>query len=110
MRADGAALWVQPADQRLGFANLARGELDDRLVVDLKLAAGQRDAQIAGEPQALFGLDLHIGLEVTEAIAPSVLGRIHGLIGVLEQHIKIVGVVGVKRDANAGRNEGFVRA
>lgn len=32
------------------------------------------------------------------------------MICVLEQHVKIVGVVGVERDANAGRDEGFVCA
>ena len=58
---------------------------------------------------SLRGL-LQLGGEPGVGIAADFLGRIHGLVGILEQAFDIGGVVRIQGDADAGRDIGFFLA
>ncbi|GEM_PF-2133190 len=93
---------VPPAQQRLGLVDSARGQLHDRLVVILELIERHRLAQIAHQLHALQRRLLHRRGEKAKAVAPLVLGRVHGLVGVAQHLDGIAGIVGINADPQAG--------
>ena len=84
---------MAPADQRLDPDQRAGGAIDLRLIADLQLALGQRQAQLglglAAQPQ----LPVHAGLEEAEAVPAAVLGPIQRHVGALQQ-LRLVMPVG----------------
>ena len=74
-RRDEAALGVMPAQQRLEAADLVAREVDERLVVELELAVGQRLAQIDLQLAARLHVGIHVRLEEAVDAAPSALAR-----------------------------------
>ena len=60
-------------------------ELDLRLVVQLELVAGEREAQVALERLARLQPRVHAGLEEAEGVAAFLLGAIERDVGVLQQ-------------------------
>jgi hypothetical protein len=61
---DRAALRVRPARERLDGADAAGRELDERLVVDLELVAGERALEVGLELEALDGAGEHRRVEL----------------------------------------------
>ena len=99
-----AQFWVFPAQERFGLDREALCHVHDRLEVDVQLPVVERLTQIGRQTQARLGLGLHRLGEEAETVASMCLGRIHGLVGVLDQGDVILGVVGVDRNADAGRD------
>ena len=101
-RRDEAALGVMPAQQRLQTADLVALEVDERLVVELELAVGQRLAQVELQLAARLHVGVHVRLEEAVDAAPLALGAVQGEVGVLEQLVGIGAVAGRHGDADAG--------
>ena len=91
-----------PAQQRLEAADLVAREVDERLVVELELAVGQRLAQIDLQLAARLHVGVHVRLEEAVDAAPLGLGPVEGEIGVLEQLVGIGAVARRDGDADAG--------
>nr|GEU28309.1 hypothetical protein [Tanacetum cinerariifolium] len=104
-RADHAALRVAPADQGLGLMDASAGQVDDGLEVQRQLVVLDGAAQVVGHAHAVQGGNLQRGREVGKAVAAGALGRVHGLVRMLEQVVDVEPVVRVQRDADAGRHE-----
>ena len=90
---DHPALRVVPAQQRLDGDGGAAGDLEDRLVVQLELAAGQRPAQAGGERQLAGGAGVLAGGEADRSAAVA-LGLVERGVGALEQVRHVVAVGG----------------
>ena len=76
---------VLPSDQGLHAGGGSRGEVDDRLVVDLELPAVQRPLQVGLHLELEQGSHVHRGLEELEPSLPSGLRRIHRSVRVADQ-------------------------
>ena len=72
----------------------------------MELLVLDRGAQIADLATPILRGGLQALGEVTEPVATLTLGHVHGLIRVLQQRFRLVGVVGAQRDADAGRDVG----
>ena len=93
-----------PAQQRLGADDAAAGEVDLRLVVQRELAALERAAQVGLGRQAAAHALVHLRAEELVVAAPRFLGVVHRGVGVAHQRLRGVAVVGIERDADAGRH------
>ena len=71
---DHAAFGMAPAQQRLAAGDLVAREIDQRLVVDLEAAVGQRLAQILLHGQPRLGAGVHRRFEEAMGAAPAGLG------------------------------------
>ncbi len=65
---------------------------------------GEERLQRGLERQVLEAARVHRRLEELEAVAAFVLGAVHRQVGVLEQGVGVLRVVGVDADAQAGRH------
>src|SRR5690348_2507659 len=95
---------MTPANQHFGAAAAQRLHIDNGLVVELKLAARDRPAQIVLELLALTGLGLHRWLEQSISVAAASLGLVQRKISVLDQRVGLGAVVRRIGDADAGAN------
>jgi hypothetical protein len=95
---------VLPAHERLGPGDLAAAKVQLRLVVDDQLTVGKRSAQLAEAGDPLRSAP--VAAEHVQLLARArLLGRVHGRVGGLEQRLRVVPVVRVERDADAGLHE-----
>ena len=85
VRPEQATLGVQPAGQRLEPDDVARRQLDDRLVVGHDLAAVDAAAQLGGGPQGEHRRLVGTRRVRLDAVAPACLGPVHRAVGVAEQ-------------------------
>ena len=71
-----AALGMVPADQRLEAGDAALGDRDDRLVVDLELAALDGAPQVGLQPEELDRARVHAAVEdLVRALRRAALAR-----------------------------------
>ncbi len=90
-----------PAQQSFHGYKLSVAGLENRLIHQLELAMIQTVAH------SLFGGErlLHVGLNFLrkefKAVAPALLGVIHGGVGMPDQLIDRLAIVGIKADADA---------
>ena len=87
-------------------SRLLGAEVDDRLIFQQELLAGQRAADVRLEPQALVQPVLHLRLEGDVAVLAGRLGVIHGHVGVAEQRLG-ADFGGGERHADAGPDAHF---
>ena len=104
---DHAAGRMAPAQQRLEAGDATAGNVDQRLVMDLELAFGQRAAQIGFELPSLQGGALQVLLEEAMAASPLRLRLVEREVGVLGQFVGVGAVGGEQRDADAGADRHF---
>ena len=94
---------MRPAQQRLAGRDLLGAQIEERLVVDLEGAGGERVAQVELEVAPGLGADVHLRLEEAPGAAPLGLRPVERHVGVLEE---VVGADAVARrhgDADATR-------
>ena len=77
-------------------------EIDDRLVVELELAGGQRPAQIDLHAAPLLHLRIHGRLEEAKGAAAILLGPVQRQVGVAHEHVGVQPIAGADGDADAG--------
>ena len=95
-----------PAQQGLDAQDRAARKTDDRLIVDLELAAIARVAQLVLELAPRLRGRVHLRLEQAEIVAPLGLDPIEREIGIVEQLLGFRRVVRA-RDADAGADRGL---
>ena len=93
-----------PADQCLGLDDPARGHVDDWLVVQAKLIALQRMAQILLQIQPREAVAVHARVEHDMLTLAAGLGPVHRDIRVAQHGFCIVPVGVAERQADAGRD------
>ena len=98
-----ARLGVVPADERLGAHDARRPEIDDGLVVELELVAPLGMPQLRGDRQLASRVALWRLVQAV-AVAPAVLGGVHGDVGMLEQRLGRVAIGRKQARADAGRH------
>ena len=104
LRRHVAVLGVVPAQQRLGADDRAVVDAHHRLVVQAQRVVGERRAQRGLErvlAQPVLG---QVRVEELVGVAAEVLGAVHRDVGVLQQLLRIVGVVGIHGDADRRRD------
>ena len=104
-RRDHAAQRVRPAQKRLAGGNLARLQIEQRLVEDLEGVVGERVAKVELKAAARVRPHVHLGLEEAPGAALVGLGPVERHVGDLEQVVRPGGVVGRQRDADAGADD-----
>ena len=77
-------------------------EIDQRLVMDLEAAVGQRLAQILLHGEARLGARVHGRLEEAVGAASVGLGAIHRKVGILDELVEIGAVLRRQRNADRG--------
>ena len=105
---DQAPLRVIPAQQGLEPGDPTGREHDDRLVVDLELAALDRPPQVGLEPQPLHDARVHRLIEDDVPLLAQRLGPIHRRVGVAEQVLGPLPVLRSQRDPDAPGREDLV--
>ncbi|MNN05988.1 hypothetical protein D3C81_1187670 [compost metagenome] len=104
-RRDRLAALRLPAHQRLEAEYPSAGDIHLRLVVQHELLGGDRSMQAAFQSLAVLrGAGQLLGVEMV-AVAPVLLGLIHGHIRTADQLGHFLAVVGEQADADAGANE-----
>ena len=101
-RRDHAALGMVPAQQRLAADDPVVADVDQRLVVQLELAAHERLAQVDLQRAARLHARVHLRLEEAVGAAAVGLGAVQRHVGVLQQLIRLGAVVRRHGDADAG--------
>ena len=101
-RRDHAALGMVPAQQRLAAVIAVVADVDQRLVVQLELAAHDRLAQIEFQRAPRLHARVHLGLEEPIGAAAVGLGAVQRQVGVLQQLVRLGAVVRRHGDADAG--------
>ncbi len=76
---------ARPADERFHARYLARGDADERLVLNLEIAIVERCAEIHLEAAARLHAGVHLRLEVAERAFAVALRLVERHIGILEQ-------------------------
>ena len=94
-----------PADQGLDPVDLAGVQVDDRLVVEDELAAGERVLQIRLDLEELHGAFVHRRLEDGVPVLPGGLGRVHRRVRVADEVVRSDVRLGRQRDAGARPDE-----
>ena len=89
IRGDEAVFRVTPADKGLEFANIARLELDDRLVEDLEFAPLDRMSQIGLDLQKVHIPNVHFAVEYLVSGLPGLLRPVHRGIGVAQEVLRV---------------------
>ena len=92
---------VVPAGQGLGPDDLARAEVEGRLVVEEQLPRLQGPPQVALELHPLDQLGVHLGVVALVAALAGRLGPVHGQVGVAQQLVGAVDVAVHPGDAHA---------
>ncbi len=85
-------------------------KLNQRLVVQFEAAAHDRLAQIEFERAARFHARVHRDLEEAVGAAAVGLGAVHRQVGVLQEFVRIDGVLRRQRDADGGVGDELVAA
>ena len=102
---NGTALGMVPAQQRLEAGYRAALNIDLRLIDDPQLIARNRVSQLMLQKTPIAHIGTHFGLEIPVDSTAVLLGPIERRVGVVGQVLRVVGVAGEQRDANAGRNQ-----
>ena len=97
-RRDEPARRVLPAQQRLGRGDLAGVEVEDRLVDEEQLVAGDRAAQVVLEREPVVRGDVHLVAELGVAVAAGALGLVERDVGVAQQVLGRLAVAGGDAD------------
>ena len=105
-----APLWVLPAYEGFHADDLSGANVLLRLVVDDELFVPQRAPQLLLQRQPRGDFGVHGGAVELEVVSALILGAVHGHIGVLQQRLAILAVVGPDGDANAGRHDELAAA
>jgi len=103
-RGQQALFRVLPAHQRLGADHPAVAHIDLGLVEQAQLALLQRLRQPPQPFLAETALAVVLGVEDLVAVAAFFLGLVHRLVGVAQQGVRVLLVLRVERDADAGRD------
>ncbi len=96
---------MSPADQRLDALHRLRAQIDDGLVVEVKLTALRGGAKLCGQLVALTHAQLHAVAEHLDDALARRLGFVHGQVGVLQQRGGVE-PTGGQGDADARRHAG----
>ncbi len=100
-----AAIGMLPAQKRLRAHDAAGGHVHLRLIMQLEAALVDRPPEPALEREALDGGCVHRGRVVLIRGAPLLLGVVHRRVGVADQRLGRLSVLGVRRYADAGRHD-----
>ena len=103
-RQNDGTIRLLPAYQCLGTHHMPVHQIHFGLPVQHEISVLQPGVNLALQFAQFLRLLIVFGIEVVHAIAAQLLGLIHRLIGVAQQHIGIVMVGRVERDADTGRN------
>jgi hypothetical protein len=106
-RRDHAVLRMMPAQERFEAADLIRGDIHQRLIVEFELAIGEGAAQVELHVPALLCFAVHLTLEEPVEATAIRLGAIKRHVGVTHQFLAGIAIVGRQRDANAGAHDEF---
>ncbi len=103
-RRDQPALRMAPADERFEAMHMADLQIDNRLVEQFQLVAGDNGPLEVGlEAEALHGRLMHALLEAHDLAAALRLGPVEGQIGVAQQFIaRSTGRLGREHEADRG--------
>src|SRR5262249_6241873 len=93
---------MAPAEQGLERAHLARLGDNNRLIMQLKLIARNRFAQLVFQTMVRLGLDPHARLKECKAVPPFGLGLVQGEIGHVEESPRLNTIPCRQRYADAG--------
>ena len=99
LRRDVAVLFVVPAQESFGTDDGAVAHTHDRLIMDLESVILHRVAKRAFQGVLLHSSGSEVDVEELVGVAPKLLGAVHRHVGVLEQALGIVAVVGIDRNA-----------
>ena len=92
-----------PAHQRLAADDLAAEQVHLGLVDQTQLSRRRRQAQQRLEVHPLLHLLVHFRIEVGIGVAAAVLGPVHGLVGMLDQRLRVPAVLGERTHADTDR-------
>ncbi|MNP06817.1 hypothetical protein D3C76_988170 [compost metagenome] len=101
-RGDGAIFRMLLAQQRLGTDHPAAAGVVLGLIVQDQFLPLQGMAQRLLQQKLLVGIGIHGAVEAVVAVAPSLLGVVHGGIGVEGQLVQAGAILGIDGDADAG--------
>src|SRR5690606_34581328 len=102
---DVAELLVVPPEERLRADESARRELDARLITQLEPILFERKTKTVLDLQALDRSGVHLLGVVRIRRLPLLLRVVHRRIGVADQLVARLTVVGIRRDADARRDD-----
>ncbi len=91
---------MDPAQQRFRAVDLARGQIDLRLIQQAQLIALDGGTQTAFDQHAFLHFLIQIGGEELEIVASQVLGAVHRRVGMLDDLVHGAGVVRVQAQAD----------
>ena len=103
-RGDQAADRVVPAQQRLKPGDLARGQIDQRLVVEFELISGDGVPEIQLQHPAYLYARIHLRLEEPDRAAALGLCQVQRDVGVLQQLHGRIAVAGRHGDPDTDSN------
>ena len=93
-------LRMLPAHQRLDAENLARLQIDFRLVDDAQLVARDGVPEIPHQRETLGAVAIELG-RIDDAAGAIFLGDVHRDVGALHEHFGLGAMLGRNRDADA---------
>ena len=97
-----------PAHQGFEGDHHVLGNVADRLVIDLELPALQRRAQIEFQKPPRLRARVHSGLEEAVSAAAVLLGAVERKIGLLQQFVGVLAVLGRQRNADTDADDELV--
>ncbi len=106
-RRDHAPGGMTPAQKRLETADAIAGNVDERLIMELELPGGQGVLEIGFHRAPLLGFPIHVLLEEAMPAPALGFGLIERHVGVLEQIVRRLAVVGKQGDAHARADRDF---
>ena len=92
------------------FRGHAAPHVDLGLVVQRELVALERAAQLALQLQSLDRLRRDLAVEEVVAVLAVLLGEIHRQIGILQQRLRVIAMLGIDRNADRGADVALVAA
>ena len=101
-------LRMAPAQQGLHAKHAPITGIVLRLVIEEQFALGQSLAQVMFQTQPLADDAVHFRFEEAIAVAPDSLGGMQCGVGILQQRIDIVAILGIDADADAGAQRNVV--
>ena len=103
-RRQDTTLRVLPPDQGLGTDECTRAHVDLGLVIQHELLQVEGIADLFEALAMALGCRIMGQVEQMPAVAPRLLGKVHGLVGMAHQQVGIDAILGVDRHADAGRH------